>query len=89
MVIPGVEKTTKHRFLLTRDKNKLTTPGDDEARVGVADPGVPAPHQGVGDAVRAQLTQSDSIKGTFSRDLRWELLYNLRKLFSTVIVAPS
>ncbi len=33
----------------------LTTPSNDKAGIGVADPGVPAPHQGVRDAVRPQL----------------------------------
>ena len=34
---------------------ELTAPGDDEAWVRVADPGVPATHQRVRDAVATQL----------------------------------
>ena len=38
---------------------ELATPADDELRVLVVDPGVPVPHQGVGDRVAPQLVEVD------------------------------
>ena len=37
----------------------LAAPADDELRVLVVDPGVPVPHQGVGDGVAPQLVEVD------------------------------
>ena len=38
---------------------ELPAPADDELRVLVVDPGVPVPHQGVGDRVAPQLVEVD------------------------------
>ena len=41
------------------DVPELAAPADDELRVLVVDPGVPVPHQGVGDGVAPQLVEVD------------------------------
>ena len=50
---------TLPRLLSVSNVPKLATPCDDKLRVGVAHPGVPPVHQGVGDCVRPQLVEMD------------------------------